>query len=148
MKAKKTLVVLVNDKEARMLENDGVGKGLHQVAHVERDRALGAEIAYADGPGRSKGGSGGAHHGMEPSTSEDRQNRERFAVHMLSEATVLWKRRGFDRLIVAAPAKMLGELRDRMPVGLKSGLAGDLAKDLLHTPVEALPGHFEAVAAF
>ncbi len=148
MKAKKTLVVLVNDKEARMLENDGVGKGLHQVAHVERDKALGAEIAYADMPGRSKGGSGGAHHGMEPSTSEDRQNRERFAAYMLGEAQALWAKGGFDRLIVAAPAKMLGELRGRMPAGLASGLAGDLAKDLLHTPLADLPGHFEGMAAF
>jgi len=148
MKAVKTLVLLVNDKDARILENDGVGKGLHQVAHIERDTALGAEIAYADGPGRSKGGSGGAHHGMEPSTSEDRQNRERFAGHVLGETEALWTKGGFERLIVAAPAKMLGELRDRMPPVLAGGLQGDLAKDLLHTPVVELPGHFEGMAAF
>lgn len=148
MKAVKTLILLVNDKEARMLKNDGVGKGLHQLEHIERDAALGAEIAYADGPGRSQGGSGGARHGMEPSTSEVRQNRERFAAHVLDAAEAHWAKGGYDRLVVAAPAKMLGAVRERMPRALADKMQGDLAKDLLHTPVADLPGHFGDMAAF
>ena len=148
MKAVKTLVLLVNDKEARMLENDGVGKGLHQLSHIGRDAALGDEIAYADGPGRSRAGPGAAHHGMEPSSSEERQNRERFAAHVLGATEAAWAKGGFDRLMIAAPAKMLGELRGRMPKALDDGLAGDMAKDLLHTPVADLPSHFSAMAAF
>jgi Protein required for attachment to host cells len=49
---------------------------------------------------------------------------------------------------MAAPAKMLGELRARLPKPLADALAADLAKDLVHIPLDDLPRHFEDVAAF
>ncbi len=148
MKPVRTLVLLANEREARLLENDGVGKGLRQLRHVDRTALSGEDIAYAERPGRSQAAPGGAHHAMEPPTSEIRQNRERFAADLTGLLEATWRKSGHDRLIVAAPPKMLGALRDRMPKPLAEALTGDIAKDLLHTPLDELPGHFGDLAAF
>ena len=148
MKPVRTLVLLASEGEARLLENDGVGKGLHQIGHLDRDAVSGDAIAYADGPGRSQAAPGAAHHGMEPSSSVSRQNRERFAADLVGEVEKTWTKGGYDRLMIAAPPKMLGALRDKLPKALAGKLAVDLAKDLIHTPVADLPKHFSDVAAF
>jgi len=148
MKPVQTLVLLASEGEARMLVNEGVGKGLHQISHLDREAVSGAPTAYADGPGRAKSGSGAAHHGVEPSSSEGRQNRERFAADLVGVLQKTWDDGGYDRLLIAAAPKMLGALRDQIPDGLAAKLVGELDKDLLHTPVADLPAHFYDMVAF
>jgi protein required for attachment to host cells len=148
MKPVRTLVLLANDHEARLLENGGVGKGLHQVRHLDRDSVSGAEIAYASQPGRSHGGQGSARHGLAPSTSEEVQNRQRFAAALADIVDHELGAGGYDRLILSAPAKMLGVLRSGLSVAAKSKIVADLDKDLMHTRLEDLAGHFSEVAAF
>ena len=148
MKPVRTLVVVANEREARLLVNEGVGKGLIQIEDVPRDAWPDAEVAYSDQRGRGQAGPGTARHGMEPSTSEQRQMRERFAGHLAEKLGSVWGKGDYDRLIVAAPPKMLGALRDEMPAALKDSLAGDLDKDLVKIPLADLPKHFEDIAAF
>lgn len=148
MKPVRTLVMVANEREARLLVNEGVGKGLIQIADVPRDSFKDAEVAYADQKGRSQSGPGGARHGMEPSTSEQRQMRDRFAGHLGERLDAAWAKGSYDRLIVAAPPKMLGALRDAMPAALQGKLAGDLPKDLVRVPLNEMPGHFSDLAAF
>ncbi|MDJ0826850.1 MAG: host attachment family protein [Rhodobacter sp.] len=148
MKAVHTLVLLANEREARVLVNEGVGKGLRQLRHLDRDAVSGDRIAYADDSGRSRSGPGGAHHKMEPSSSEVRQNRETFAADLLTELDKIWAKGEFDRLAISAPPKMLGAIRDRLPKGLADKLTAEMDKDLLHTPLADLAGHFSGVAAF
>jgi protein required for attachment to host cells len=148
MKPVRTLILLANEREARMLENEGVGKGIHQVRHLDRTQVSGDDIAYSDQPGRSQPGVGASHHGVEPSSSEVRQNRERFAADLTQVLGAAWAKGGYDRLVVSAPPKMLGALRDVRPASLTGALLGELDKDLLHTPVDALAEHFTDFAAF
>jgi len=144
----RTLVLLASEKEARVLENAGVGKGLHQIGHLDRAAISGGRIAYSDTPGRSHAGAGGAHHGMEPSSSETRQNRERFATDLMAEVRKIWGKGGYDRLVISAPPKMLGALRERMPRDMADKLLAEKDRDLLHTPLADLAGHFSDIAAF
>lgn len=145
MKPVLTLVLLADDREARFLLNDGVGKGLRQIGHLAGgDSAAG----FADQPGRSQAAPGAARHGVEPVTPEEVQRRDAFAGQIADEAARLWQAEGAGRLVMAAPAKMLGELRGRMPAPLTAALAGDLAKDLVHVPQADLPKHFADIAAF
>ncbi|MDJ0627015.1 MAG: host attachment protein [Rhodobacter sp.] len=148
MKPVETLVVLANEREARVLVNEGVGKGLRQLRHLSRKAVSGDRIAYADDSGRSRSGPGGAHHKMEPSSSEVRQNRETFAADLLGEVEKTWAKGSYDRLVISAPPKMLGAVRERLPTGLAEALTAELDKDLLHTPLAELAGHFSEVAAF
>lgn len=148
MKPVQTLVLLANDREARFLENDGVGKGLRQVRHLDRATVSGEDIAYAGQPGRSQAAPGAARHGMEPSTSEEEQNRARFAADLAEMVGQEMTKAGHDRLILCAPPKMLGELRTALPKEVMDKLQADLDKDLIHTPLAELVGHFSDVAAF
>ena len=148
MKPVHTLVFLANEQEARLLENDGIGKGLRQIQHLSRDEVSGKAIAYADTPGRSRGGPGGAQHGMEPPSSEIRQNRDRFAADLMTALDKTWAAGAYDRLLIAAPPKMLGALRERLPKPMADCLSGDVPKDLLRIPQADLPKHFKDLAAF
>lgn len=148
MKAVHSLVLLANEGEARMLENDGIGKGLRQIVHLDRDEVSGEAVAYSDIPGRSRAGPGAAHHGMDRPSSETRQNRERFAAGLIRVLEKTWGKGAYDRLFIAAPPKMLGALRDELPKALAAKVTAEMHKDLLHVSEGDLPSHFADVAAF
>lgn len=148
MKPVKTLVLVANDREARLLENEGVGKGLRQLGQVNRDAALDSGEGHGDQRGRSQAAPGMARHGMEPATDEEAVTRARFATALAEMVAGDLTLGGHDRLIVCAPPKMLGALRDALPHEATAKLAADLPKDLVHTPLADLPKHFEAIAAF
>ncbi len=144
MKPVKTLVVLADDRQARVLVNSGVGKGLAEIAEYDAGTLSGADIAYSDTPGRSQSAPGGAHHAMEPSSSEERQNRERFARDLIAELEKTWTRGGYDRIVMAAPPKMLGVLREQLTTGdggRRAGRSGQgPAEDAGGRPAQTLRG--------
>lgn len=143
MKPKVTLVVLANEKQARFLVNRGIGKGLEEVASVEASAVVGPEVEFADGPGRSRAAPGMARHSVAPRTSEEELERQVFADHVADRAEAIWRKNSFDRLVLAAPPKMLGLLRDTLSEAMMGRLEVDLAKDLLKVPARDLPKHFE-----
>lgn len=144
MKPVRTLVLIANEQEARLLSNDGPGHGLSEVAHFDK---LG-QVRYADTPGRGQAGPGTARHSVDPRTSEREQNREAFAADVLEITNKEWARGGFDRLVVSAPPQMLGALRGRLGGALQEALVADLNKDLLGVAVADLPRHFEGAIVF
>ncbi|SMX43707.1 host attachment protein [Maliponia aquimaris] len=148
MRPVRTLVLVANDREARVLENEGVGKGLHQLGQVNRDAALDLGGGQADQRGRSQAGPGMARHGMEPATDEEAVNRARFAAALAEMVAGDLALGGHDRLIVCAPPKMLGALREALSAETRAKLSADLPKDLVHTPLADLPKHFDGIAAF
>ncbi len=148
MKPVVTLVLVADDRAARFLVNEGVGKGLHQVA--QRDGGDSPEMAaeFADRGGRGQAAPGTARHGMAPRTTVEDQRRGAFAADLVEALGAEAMRAGADRLIVVAPAPMLGTLRAAMPPALAAKLAADLPKDLTHVAVADLPDHLAEVAAF
>ncbi|MBS0126580.1 host attachment protein [Thetidibacter halocola] len=148
MKPVRTVLLLANDREARLLENDGVGKGLHQLSHLTAEGLAGLEPAYTSGPGRSQAAPGVARHGMEDATSSEELNRGRFAAALADEVARVIGKGGQDRLMVSAPAKMLGALRAALAKQSGVAITHDMDKDLVHVATNDLPRHFEDVAAF
>ena len=148
MKPVRTLVLLANDGTARLLVNEGVGKGLARITSLDADQAIRAEAhEFADDPGRSSAAPGMARHAYAPHADEEEQKRAAFAAAVIGLLDGQWRKERYDRLVIAAPPKMLGELRDRLGE-LAARLHGDLAKDLTKAPVAKLPGHFADIAAF
>ena len=147
MKAVKTLVLLANDENARLVQNVGVGHGLTEVGTLAASDFADVDAEYADQKGRSQGSPGMAHHAVEPSTSIERQERQAFARHVLAEAQTQFAK-GYDRFALVAAPRMLGELRDHLPKTLKGALLFDLAKDLVHTSERDLPKALADKAAF
>ena len=143
MKPVRTLVLVADDQTARFLINEGIGKGLKEVAGLSAAQFLDAQIEYDDRPGRQTGGPGGvARHGFDPGEKADAAGRSRFAGYVAEELAREWKRVKPDRLILAAAPKMLGELRSRLNGAPAAALHGDLAKDLVKVSAKDLPGHF------
>lgn len=139
MKPVKTWILIANNGSARILENDGPGKGLFQKSgktHV-------AEPApdFSDQQGR-------AFRGVDTSRSKVEAHqktqtpRHGFAGELVDDL-ISSKRSGeFDRLIICAPPAMLGQVRDLLPKDLQSDVIAELPKDLTHIPTDTLPDHF------
>ncbi|MCM2561401.1 host attachment family protein [Lutimaribacter sp. EGI FJ00015] len=147
MKPVRTLILLASEKQMRLVENVGVGKGVAEIATYTVDDLGEISSRYADAPGRQRGGPGMGGHEFERPTSERRQQREDFADHVMDETARIFQANGYDRLVVAAAPKMLGALRDDMPAPLKSALHADLDKDLTKTELADLPSHLQDVLA-
>lgn len=144
MKPTRTLVLIANEKEAKILVNSGPGKGLEAVSHFDRA----GDTEYADRKGREQSAPGMARHGMEPSTSLRAQNRDAFAAEVLKAVRQEWGTGGHDRFVMSAPPSMLGALRGQLCGALSQALVADLNKDLLGVAVTDLPRHFEDVIVF
>ncbi|WP_343081722.1 host attachment protein [Ostreiculturibacter nitratireducens] len=148
MKPVRTLIVVADEEAARFLINEGVGKGLQEICVVSISQLDEGTLEFADRPGRSSAGSKVVgRHGMDPRTDLEENNRAKFASHVIEALDQEWKAAKADRLVVAAPPKMLGELRSRLSGAPAAALAGDLAKDLVNVPLNDLPGHFADILA-
>ncbi|WP_137703011.1 baeRF12 domain-containing protein [Marimonas lutisalis] len=147
MKPTKTLILLASEARMRLCENTGVGKGVSEFATRSIDDYADIAADYADMPGRGQAAPGTAQHKFERPTSEREQKRDDFADHVIAEAAQAFAKGGYDRLVVAAPPKMLGALRDSLPAPLKSALLADMDKDLTNIPEADLAAHFEEVLA-
>lgn len=149
MRPVRTLVLLASEGAARLFVNEGVGRGLGEIGALAAGDFPDVDVGHADRPGRGSAGPGEmALHGLDPHATEREQRRGRFAEHIVAWLARAWEDGGYDRLIVAAPPRFLGELRAALPPALAAALAADLAKDLVKLPLRELPAHFAGVAAF
>lgn len=148
MKAVRTLILVADDGAARFLVNEGVGKGLREVSDINISQFPEDSREFADQPGRSSGGAANVgRHGLDPATGLEEQHRKRFAAHVIEALDQQWKAAKADRFILAAPPKMLGELRGRLYGAPAAALAADMPKDLVNIPLPDLPAHFADVLA-
>lgn len=149
MRPVRTLVVVASEGAFRLLANEGVGKGLTEVAHVGADAFPDVATAYSDRPGRSSAGPGPmALHGLDPHQSVREQRRARLAAHLARAVEDAWDSGDYDRVVLAAPPKLLGLLRAELAPRVAGHVSGELAKDLVKIPPTELPAHFADVAAF
>lgn len=138
-----TLLVLANERRARFLENTGPGTGLVEIEGLARPPLAG----FADQRGRMQMG-GGARHGFEPKTLPADHDRAAFAKELVEVIADHAKIRPFDRLMVAAPPKMLGLLRTALPGDLGRRLVYDTPLDLIDERPEDLATHFSEAVRF
>lgn len=146
MKSVDTLILLANEHDLRLLTHAGKGQPLLQIAHHGVAEWADATRRYADREGRMRNGAGPIS-ALDRSTSEREQNRQHFASHVLQVTSDEWATRRHDRLVIAAPAKMLGQLRATLPAELKKALQADLDADLLHLALDRLDDHLKDVIA-
>lgn len=143
MASRTTWVVVADGARARILSGDPAKGGLESVMPelVGRGREKGAEL-MADRPGRSLDSSQvGNRHAMEPPTDPKEVEKQRFARELASTLEAADKEGRFDRLLLVAPPKMLGELRDVLSQKIKEKIYKEVDKDLTWVSVHELPGH-------
>ena len=147
MKPVRTLIVMASETRLRLAENAGVGKGVAELLTREAKDFDDLPGGYADAPGRGQAAPGMAGHGFSRTSSERDQAREGFAGKVVEITLATWKKGNYNRLLVAAPPKMLGAVRAALPPALTRAVMADLSKDLTKLPVNELPSHLSKVLA-
>ena len=147
MKPIRTLIVVADGARARFLENDGPGKGVRPALdHDLRQELPPNREIVTDKPGRDSG-PGGSRHGMAPRVDWHTFEKERFShqvAELLRDARL---QRRFDRLVLVAPPKVLGWLREQLDKPTYEMVTGELPKDLTHATDAELTKHLGTVMA-
>ena len=66
--------------------------------------------------------------------------------HAATAVSDEWARGIYDRIVLVAGPKTLGEVRLALPAALHSHIAAELHKDLVKFSLHDLPGHFGSVS--
>ena len=125
-----TWVLVADATHATILVNDGPGRGLSPVdspafkstvPHYTRD-------AVSDRGGRSWGAGGAGRHGMEQPTDTKRHAEQEFAREVALALGQAALEKKYDRLVLIAPPKALGDLRAELPKHAQERISHELAK--------------------
>jgi len=139
-----TWILIADGAKARVLEQDRHSRTFKPAFEQEYfgSTARSKEIA-SDRPGRTFDSGGQGRHAKEPSTDPQRHAEYAFArdlSHRLEEAA---NTRRFDRLVIAAAPRTLGDLRELLPPAVKAKVVDEIDKDLTNVPLADLGKHLD-----
>lgn len=148
MKKIVTWVLIADGHRARVLQNDGPGKGFflplkHECIGVNTP----TRDMVSDRQGRSFDSKGQGRHAMEPQTDPHRYEKLRFAKQVSEELDSYQKKSAFDRLVIVAAPQTLGDLRNELSAALKAVILAEVPKDLTKTPLQEISVHLADVLA-
>jgi protein required for attachment to host cells len=143
-----TWVLIADGARARLLAQAKPFEPLKPALEQEEftgSMAQSKEIG-SDRPGRSFDSSGlGGRHAMAPPTDPQRYAKFAFARELAERLEEAAYGGRFDRLILVAAPKTLGDLRELLPGLVKAKVVAEIDKDLTHVPVRDLPRHLASV---
>lgn len=137
-------VVVCDGKKALVLENIGDEKfpNLRTKEVYQHPDPLTHELG-TDEPGRSFQSVGAARSAMEQ-TDWHRQEEERFLAKLAARLDAAVQAGETKSLVIAAPPRALGVLRQAYTQGLRSALRAEIDKDLVKMPVHEIEKHLAA----
>jgi protein required for attachment to host cells len=148
------LRVLVADRsDATFFDVDHFHEELQFAGHLDDPEArLHERDLTTDRPGRKfdhgplQGGRRGAtaHHGAGGEPHVHDHEAELFARRIAEALSLAHQQSHFDRLVVIAPPRFLGTLREALPGPLHATIAAEIAKDLVREPPSAVRDHLSA----
>ncbi len=146
MKPSTTWILIADGATARVISFDDKEHALGSVDDIllEGNRLPDHDLV-ADRPGRAFDRVGGGRHGMEPRTDPQRIEHQRFAREIIAALELARQKNRYDRLILVAPPKMMGDLRGMLPPAVAETVSGEVTKDLTKIPIHDLPAHLETV---
>jgi protein required for attachment to host cells len=126
-----TRVLVAHDAGARMFDQPGPGKGLIELSNIDfEDGRRSLTEINADRPGRTFNSKGGARHAYEQHDDARTHAVHHFARKLVEELQQAYHRGEFGQLVLIAPPRFLGFLREAMNGSLERALLGTIAKDL------------------
>jgi len=147
MKPTTTWILIADGAHARIFANRGPGKGIELIdGKFDADHRPTHEIVD-DRLGRTHESVGATRHAIAAEHDPHRELKHTFAISL---ARMLDERRSehaYDRLVLVAPPKTLGDLRAALPASVRALVRAELDKDLTKTPATELPDHLSAVLA-
>jgi protein required for attachment to host cells len=124
--------LLADGRRARVLTEERRGAALQN----EWDMEIGDEDLYdpQDRQPRSFSSVGNGRSAMEKGRSLHEQEETNFLKRLASRIDEAGKRQQFAHLVIAAPPRALGTLRDLLPASVHSRIRAETPKDLLDEP--------------
>lgn len=149
MQTQKTLVVVADAAGARFYEASGIGRDLVELPELTQSQSIppGRELERDRSP-RTHDSNGPSRHGIEPADSPRRTLKRAFAETVADTLDTVAAGKRFDRIAIAAPPAMLGDLRAAMKQATRAIVAAELDKDLVHVPPRDLRHHFRDLLVF
>lgn len=139
--------VLVADAgSARAYRVTGRDLGLEPIKDFELAQHLPrtSEI-LSDGPGRVQESASSARHSVSLPKDPHRELKRQFARQVVTELDRRHAAGAFASLVVIAAPAFLGDLRQEASARLRAAIAGEIAKDLTKSPLEAVKAEIEAM---
>lgn len=141
MKAPQTLYLLASDHSFRLVHTHE--SGLAPLGGKSAEDFPDVDYRF---PAERQGRGVAVHTEPEARTKSVEVQRNRLAHHAIAALEVQWAKGVFDRIVLVAGPKMLGDLRHSLPRSLAGHVTGELHKDLVKTPLHELPEHLKDVS--
>jgi protein required for attachment to host cells len=143
----KTWIAVVDGSRARIFER--VGRNGNIAVVLERDepqaRKRTGEIV-SDRRGRNTAAPGIARHAMDPKTTAHEHLEETFVRGIAREIDHAAAANRFDELIVIAPPRALGEMRQALSPGARSRVVNEIDKELVQLNAKQLVDYLDGRA--
>jgi protein required for attachment to host cells len=138
----RTWILVADGARARILCNDGPGKGLHAVEGCvfQGEHARTHEM-MSDREGRMASSVGSARSAVQARSDPHRELKRKFAHKLADELALRLAQQAYGRLIIIAAPSVLGDLRHALSENVRDVLTGELAKDLTKTPDDEIASH-------
>jgi protein required for attachment to host cells len=140
----KTWIAVVDGSRARIFER--VGRNGNIAVVLERDepeaRKRTGEIV-SDRRGRNTAAPGIARHAMDPKTTAHEHLEETFVRGIAREIDHAAAVNRFDELIVIAPPRALGEMRQALSPSARSRVVNEIDKDLVQLNAKQLVDYLD-----
>ena len=138
--AKGTWVVLVDGEKALICENTGTPRAPRLQLHAKLQQTLAPDRELAaDRPGRMPDSGPNQRSAMEE-TDYHRQAKDRFAAEVAARVNTLAARRAPNRIVVAAPPRVLAVLRGGLDPQVNGRVIAELPKTLTQHPLGRVGG--------
>jgi len=135
-----TLVLVADGRKSLFLRNEGDGEFLNLVVEDQHAQAgLEDREMKTDAPGRAMSQVGGRQSTMEEPDYHQIEE-DRFAKETAELLAKRAQANEFDRLVVVAPPRALGELRQHYSKALEGRIVAEVDKDLVNHPIDKLEG--------
>lgn len=142
----KTWILIADGARAKVYQNLGPGTGLRETDFPEMFAShVPSRDIHADGPGRMQSAPGGVVHRMDYTSDPHREQKRDFAGDIAGFLKLQERENAFDDLIIVAPPKTLGDLRDALDKSVARHVTIEVAQDLTKIPVHELSAHLSDV---
>ncbi len=140
MKFKTIWIAVADGARARFYRSNAGGTRIEPALDVElvADRRPSRDLV-SDRPGRTRDRMAHGRHAMEPPTDPHEHEQRAFAREVVTLLDEHRTRNAYDELVIVAPPKMLGFLREAMPDPLRKLVRREEAKDLTRLSPAELP---------
>jgi len=143
-KRKITWIVMADGSRAVTVKRRDVEPGFAVIAELASDAThVPAHLIGAERPGRTQESHNSAHHAIEPRVDPHEARLTEFLRGVARRLNEDSAAKAFDRLILFAPPRALGQLREMLDETTRGKIQAEAAKDLTKLPLEELPKHLE-----